>query len=117
MPSEFAVDRLVFTPDDVDLDRSPLAGRLGAETYVLGAFNPGLTRLANGNLLMMVRVAQALREPIGDGHVRAIRWEAGAYHVVRREHQAIHGELTGHAAIHFERGRRRSADCWAGCRC
>jgi predicted GH43/DUF377 family glycosyl hydrolase len=81
MPSDFAVDRLVLTPHDVDLGRSPLAGRLEAETYVLGAFNPGLTRLPSGNLLMMVRVAEALREPIVDGRVRAIRWEAGAYYL------------------------------------
>ncbi|MGF7147266.1 putative GH43/DUF377 family glycosyl hydrolase [Sphingomonas zeicaulis] len=77
--SAYPVDRLVFTPDDVDLSRSPLAGKLGAETYVLGAFNPGLTRLPNGNLLMMVRVAEALRTPVFDGHVHAIRWDAGSY--------------------------------------
>jgi beta-1,2-mannobiose phosphorylase / 1,2-beta-oligomannan phosphorylase len=76
--SQFPVDRLVLTPDDIDLSRSPLAG-LGAETYVLGAFNPGLTRLPNGNLLMMVRIAEALRQPIADGHIHAIRWEAGNY--------------------------------------
>ena len=70
----YAVDKLVFRPDDVDLRRSPLAGAFDAETYVLGAFNPGLTRLANGNLLMMVRVAEALRKPIHDGHIHAIRW-------------------------------------------
>jgi len=29
-------------------------------TYVLGAFNPGFARLPNGNLLLMVRVAEAL---------------------------------------------------------
>lgn len=75
----FPIDRLVFTPDDVDLSRSPLAGHIDAETYVLGAFNPGLTRLANGNLLMMVRIAEALREPVRDGHVHAIRWEDGRY--------------------------------------
>ena len=74
----YPVDMLVFTPDDVDLTRSPLAGQLDAETYVLGAFNPGLTRLANGNLLMMVRVAEALRHPIRDGHVHAIRWTGDA---------------------------------------
>jgi predicted GH43/DUF377 family glycosyl hydrolase len=68
-------DGLVLVPDDIDLSRSPLAGHLDAETYVLGAFNPGLTRLANGNLLMMVRVAEALRRPVFDGHVHAIRWE------------------------------------------
>lgn len=76
--TQFAVDRLVFVPDDVDLSRSPLAGHLDAETYVLGAFNPGLTRLPSGNLLMMVRVAEALRTPVRDGHVHAIRWEAKA---------------------------------------
>ncbi len=74
-------DALVFTPDDVDLARSPLAGKVGAETYVLGAFNPGLTRLPNGNLLMMVRVAEALRRPVSDGHVHAIRWADGGYHL------------------------------------
>jgi len=74
-------DRLILTPDDIDLSRSPLAGRLGVETFVLGAFNPGLTRLPNGNLLMMVRVAEALREPIVDGAVRAIRWADGEYHL------------------------------------
>ena len=74
----FATDRLVFGPRDVDLARSPLAGRIAAETYVLGAFNPGLTRLANGNLLMMVRVAEALRHPVVDGRVHAIRWEEAA---------------------------------------
>ncbi len=70
----YAIDKLIFGPDDVDPLRSPLVGSLDAETYVLGAFNPGLTRLPNGNLLMMVRVAEALRHPIRDGHVHAIRW-------------------------------------------
>ncbi|RXD07180.1 glycosidase [Sphingomonas sp. UV9] len=72
-------DQLVFTPADIDLSRSPLAGKVDAETYVLGAFNPGMTRLANGNLLLMVRVAEALKKPIKDGNVHAIRWEDGAY--------------------------------------
>ncbi|MBO9580780.1 MAG: glycosidase [Sphingobium sp.] len=72
--SDFPQDRLVFVPDDIDLPRSPLAGHLDAETYVLGAFNPGLTRLPNGNLMMMVRVAEALREPIRNGKVHAIRF-------------------------------------------
>jgi predicted GH43/DUF377 family glycosyl hydrolase len=71
----FPVDKLVLVPDDIDLSRSPLAGQLNVETYVLGAFNPGLTRLDNGNLLMMVRIAEALRKPIFDAHVHAIRWD------------------------------------------
>lgn len=71
----FPIDRLVLAPDDIDLSLSPLAGQVEAETYVLGAFNPGLARLPNGNLLMMVRVAEALRDPIRDGHAHAIRWD------------------------------------------
>jgi predicted GH43/DUF377 family glycosyl hydrolase len=77
----FAIDRLVLVPDDIDLSRSPLAGHLDAETYVLGAFNPGLTRLANGNLLMMVRIAEALRHPITNGCVHAIRWQQDGRYV------------------------------------
>ena len=72
----FPVDQLVLTPGDIDLSRSPLAGHLEAETYVLGAFNPGMTRLPNGNLLLMVRIAEALREPVTDGKVHAIRWDS-----------------------------------------
>lgn len=72
-------DYLIFTPDDVDLRRSPLRRSLAAETYVLGAFNPGLAVLPGGNLLMMVRVAEALRDPIVDGHIRAIRWTRDGY--------------------------------------
>ncbi len=73
MPAGF--DRLVFTPDDVDLARSPLRKSLRSETYVLGVFNPALTRLPNGNLLMMARVAEALRMPVVDDRVHAIRRE------------------------------------------
>ncbi len=73
----FPVDQLVLVPDDIDLSRSPLAGHFAAETYVLGAFNPGLTRLANGNLIMMVRIAEALKQPVRDGQVHSIRWEEG----------------------------------------
>jgi predicted GH43/DUF377 family glycosyl hydrolase len=78
-PTTYAPDRLVLVPDDIDLSRSPLAGSIRAPTFVLGAFNPGLTRLPNGNLLMMVRVAEALSEPIVDGRVHAIRWHEGRY--------------------------------------
>ena len=72
----FPVDQLVLTPGDIDLSRSPLAGHLEAETYVLGAFNPGMTRLPNVNMLLMVRIAEALREPVVDGKVHAIRWDS-----------------------------------------
>ena len=75
------LDKLILDPRDIDLARSPLAGKLDAETFILGAFNPGMTRLPNGNLLIMVRVAEGLRAPIVDAHVRAIRWHDGDYHL------------------------------------
>ena len=72
-------DRLIFTPDDVDLARSPLRRGIAEPTYVLGAFNPGFTRMPTGNLLMMVRIAEALVDPVRDGCVRAIRWTPAGY--------------------------------------
>ena len=75
----FPHDALIFTPDDVDLSRSPLRRSLRAETFVLGAFNPGLTRLPNGNLLLMVRVAEALKTAVFDDRVHAIRWTPRGY--------------------------------------
>ena len=72
-------DALIFTPDHVDLTRSPLRRGIAEPTYVLGAFNPGFTRLPNGNLLLMVRIAEALSEPVRDGHVHAIRRTPAGY--------------------------------------
>jgi len=68
-------DILIFRPDDVDLSYSPMRKNLHQETYVLGAFNPGLCRLKNGNLLMMVRVAEALKTPVAGNKVCSIRWD------------------------------------------
>ncbi|HEY0269464.1 MAG TPA: glycosidase [Sphingomonas sp.] len=72
-------DILIFRPDDVDLARSPLRRGITEPTFVLGAFNPGFTRLPNGNLLLMVRIAEALCTPVAAGRVRAIRWTPGGY--------------------------------------
>ncbi|QJW88290.1 glycosidase [Spirosoma taeanense] len=71
----FPTDLIIFGPNDIDLQSSPLRTSIQAETYVLGAFNPGLTRLPNGNLLIMIRVAEALRQPIVGTHIHAIRWD------------------------------------------
>ncbi len=68
------VDKIIFSPQDVDLSFSPIRNQLKLDTYVLGAFNPGLTRLPNNNLLLMVRVAESLQEPILGNKFRAIRW-------------------------------------------
>ncbi|MES2705356.1 MAG: glycosidase [Verrucomicrobiota bacterium] len=72
----FETDLIVFDPAQVDLAQSPLRGSLDKETYVLGAFNPALTRLPNGNLLLMVRVAEALKNPVEGSEIHAIRWDA-----------------------------------------
>ena len=81
-PDKQTTDLIIFGPDDVDLSRSPLRSWIHEETYVLGAFNPALTRLANGNLLLMVRVAEALRNPIRDGFIHSIRWEKPGRYVL-----------------------------------
>jgi predicted GH43/DUF377 family glycosyl hydrolase len=73
------IDELVFRPRDVDLTRSPLRRTLDAPTHVLGAFNPGLARLPSGNLLLMVRIAEALAEPVAGANVHAIRWTPEGY--------------------------------------
>lgn len=72
-------DWLIFGPDDVDTGRSPLRTGIDEETYILGAFNPGMTRLPNGNILLMVRVAEALSEPVKNDRVHSIRWTNGRY--------------------------------------
>jgi predicted GH43/DUF377 family glycosyl hydrolase len=46
---------------------------------VLGAFNPGLTRLPNGNLALFVRVAEALKTPVRDSAAYMIRWTNAGY--------------------------------------
>jgi predicted GH43/DUF377 family glycosyl hydrolase len=68
-------DHLIFSPADVDLSLSPLRNGLTEQTYVLGSFNPGLCRLPNGNLLMMVRVAEALSKAVVNDKVHCIRWD------------------------------------------
>jgi beta-1,2-mannobiose phosphorylase / 1,2-beta-oligomannan phosphorylase len=68
-------DFLIFKPDDVDLSHSPLRNGIKDGTYVLGAFNPGLCILPNGNLLLMVRVAEALRNPVTGNQIQSIRWD------------------------------------------
>jgi predicted GH43/DUF377 family glycosyl hydrolase len=76
---KFETDILVFRPSDIDLSFSPLRKDIEVATFVLGAFNPGLTKLPNGNLLIMVRVAEALKEPVFDGMIHSIRWSKQGY--------------------------------------
>lgn len=68
-------DKIILTPEDVDLSFSPLKGHVNEDTYVLGAFNPGMSRLPNGNIILMVRVAEALKNPVFNGKIHSIRWD------------------------------------------
>lgn len=83
------LDHIIFRPGDIDLARSPLHGQIEDETFVLGAFNPGFTRLPNGNLLLMVRVAEALKHPVRDDHVAVLRWSHGRFQIDRHPKDRI----------------------------
>ncbi|TKJ16989.1 glycosidase [Candidatus Woesearchaeota archaeon B3_Woes] len=54
-------DKIVFGPDYVSIDFCPVAKDTGQETFLLGTFNPGMTRLKNGNVLLMIRMAETLK--------------------------------------------------------
>lgn len=99
-------DFLIFEPGDVDLARSPLRAGIAAETFVLGAFNPGLTRLPSGNLLLMVRVAEALAEPVAGGKVRAMRWTADGYTI--DSHPLDHADLSDPRVFALPSGAHRA---------
>jgi hypothetical protein len=64
---------------------------------------PALTRLPNGNLLMMVRVAEALRTADLRRHIHNIRWDEGRYRA--RCLAARAGRYRRSAQIHDPRRR------------
>lgn len=78
-PDYIKSDHLIFSPHDVDLSKSPLRMGLSETTFVLGAFNPGFCRLPNGNLLMMVRIAESLRTAVKNDRAYCIRWTNNGY--------------------------------------
>lgn len=84
MQNVITKDTIIFTPGDVDLSQSPLREGISEETYVLGTFNPGMTRLPNGNLLMMVRVAEALAKNIIDEKLLVIRKPVDAKYKIEK---------------------------------
>lgn len=70
-----AFDKIIVKPKDIDLDFSPLRKDLSNETFVLGAFNPGMSKLPNGNIILMVRIAEALKKPFEGSQIHSIRWD------------------------------------------
>lgn len=75
MQNSFYFDKIIVHPDDIDLNFSPLRKNLTEETFVLGAFNPGMSRLPNGNIILMVRIAEALKTPVFNNKIHSIRWD------------------------------------------
>jgi predicted GH43/DUF377 family glycosyl hydrolase len=75
MQNKFPFDEIVIRPEDINLDFSPLRKDLKIDTFVLGAFNPGMSRLPNANIIIMVRIAEALTKPIFDNKIHSIRWD------------------------------------------
>ncbi len=74
--TDYPFDEILFGPRDVNPEELPIARDTGRETYVLGAFNPGLCRLPHGNLLMMVRIAEALKAPRNGDTLDVIRYDS-----------------------------------------
>lgn len=72
----FPFDEIIIKPDDIDLGYSPIKKDLNTDTYVLGAFNPGMSRLPNGNIIIMVRIAEALKSPVFNNKIHSIRWDS-----------------------------------------
>ncbi len=75
MSKQFSIDKIIIKPEDIDLRFSPLRKDILEKTYVLGAFNPGMTRLPKGGIILMLRIAEALEKPVLDDKIRSIRWD------------------------------------------
>lgn len=69
-------DKIIFSPGDIDPDFRPVGKDTGKETFIVGTFNPGMTRLKNNNILLVIRVAEALKKPIGKGYVLTPRMDS-----------------------------------------
>ena len=54
-------DKVVFSPENISINFCPVAKDTGKETFILGTFNPGMSRLKNNNILLMIRIAEALK--------------------------------------------------------
>lgn len=69
-------DKIIFSPGDIDPDFRPVGKDTGRETFIQGTYNPGMTRLKNKNILLMVRVAEHFKKPTKKNKVLTPRWDA-----------------------------------------
>lgn len=82
MQNKFPFDKILLIPDDINLGYSPIKKDINIDSYVLGAFNPGMSRLPNGNIIIMVRIAEALKSPVSNNKIHTIRWDADQGYVL-----------------------------------
>jgi len=75
-------DWIILSPLDIDLSYSPVRQDISEETYVLGAFNPGFVKLPNGNYLLMVRIAEALKNNQSNNSAFSLRWDVSDRFVI-----------------------------------
>ncbi len=78
----YTKDIIVLSPNDINLDYSPIRKGTGEDTFILGAFNPGFEKLPNGNCIMMVRVAESLTKTIENDMFKIIRWSPEEKYVI-----------------------------------
>ncbi|MBU1101006.1 MAG: glycosidase [Bacteroidetes bacterium] len=84
MLNKIIEDYLILEPADIDLQRSPLRVGIKEETFVLGTFNPGMERLPNGNIVLMVRVAEAITNNPESKEHSYIRWDSKSGFVLEK---------------------------------
>jgi hypothetical protein len=72
-------DTLIFTPDDVDLSRSPLRRSLDAGHLCARRVQPRPDAAARRQSAADGARCRGADEPVVDGHARAIRWTPAGY--------------------------------------
>lgn len=68
-------DRIVFNPGNIDPDFRPMGKGTGKKTFIQGTYNPGMARLKNGNILLIIRVAEHLEKPVEKNYVFSPRMD------------------------------------------
>lgn len=100
---DFPFDEILFGPNDVEPEKLPIAKATGRETFVLGTFNPGLCRLPAGNLLMMVRVAEALKSPQVGDTVEVLRFDGHTNSFTTDSHPAAEIDFSDPRKYRFKK--------------
>lgn len=96
----YLTDNIIFAPENINSANYLIRNATGLDTYILGTFNPGLCRLDNGNLLLMVRVSESLKDPIREGKFQYIRWSPTHEYIIE-EHPTFQLDTTDPRKFRF----------------